>query len=125
MGASVTTSSPDPPNLAALRVRRDEILHLSAGMDDLDFERRQRLMRLIVEQVRVTGSHVDIHLHIPLDQPPEPAAPGHGHLAPVGTSRAAKTMACPAKTVCVRLVRMVRAPFHPALRLSWSLAGGP
>ena len=39
----------------------------------LDFDGRQRLLRLVVEKVRVTGWHVEIHLKIPLpdDPPPE------------------------------------------------------
>jgi hypothetical protein len=40
------------------------------GIDNLDFEQRQKLVRLLVEQVRVTGPAVAIHLRIPLDEPP-------------------------------------------------------
>lgn len=40
------------------------------GIDTLDFEQRQRLVRLLVEQVRVTGPKVQIHLRIPLDESP-------------------------------------------------------
>jgi site-specific DNA recombinase len=43
------------------------------GIDNLDFEQRQKLVRLLVEQVRVTGPAVAIHLRIPLDQPPSSA----------------------------------------------------
>ena len=50
----------------ASRVRR--------GIEALDFEQRQRLVRLLVEEVRVTGPNVQIHLRIPLDEPP----PGDG-----------------------------------------------
>jgi site-specific DNA recombinase len=39
------------------------------GIDTLDFEQRQKLVRLLVEQVRVTGPAVEIHLRIPLDEP--------------------------------------------------------
>jgi site-specific DNA recombinase len=39
------------------------------GIDALDFEQRQKLVRLLVEQVRVTGPSVQIHLRIPLDEP--------------------------------------------------------
>jgi len=39
------------------------------GIDTLDFEQRQKLVRLLVEQVRVTGPVVEIHLRIPLDEP--------------------------------------------------------
>ncbi len=40
------------------------------GLDGLDFEQRQKLVRLLIEQVRVTGPTVEIHLRIPLDEPP-------------------------------------------------------
>jgi len=40
-------------------------------LDDLDIEARRRLLRLVVEKVRVTGWRVEIHLKIPLaDDPP-------------------------------------------------------
>src|SRR5215472_14832037 len=39
------------------------------GIDALDFEQRQRLVRLLVEEVRVTGPSVQIHVRIPLDEP--------------------------------------------------------
>ena len=48
---------------------------VAAGIDGLDFTSRQRLMRLVIEQVRVTGWRVEIRLRIPLDQPPEPPKP--------------------------------------------------
>jgi site-specific DNA recombinase len=40
------------------------------GIDTLDFEQRQKLVRLLVEQVRVTGPAVEIHLRVPVDEPP-------------------------------------------------------
>ena len=44
---------------------------VAASLDELSFEGRQRLLRLVVEKVRVTGWRVEIHLTIPLpDQPP-------------------------------------------------------
>ena len=46
----------------AQRVRR--------GLEQLDFAGRQRLLRLLVEEVRVTGGRVQIRLRIPLDDPP-------------------------------------------------------
>ena len=47
------------------------------GIDELTFEERQRLLRLVVEEVRVTSWQVDIRLRIPLDPPPdEPPPPG-------------------------------------------------
>jgi len=50
------------------------------GIDALDFEKRQRLLRLIVEQVRVHGWQIELRLRIPLDEQPEdhhPKAPDH------------------------------------------------
>jgi len=60
------------------------------GIDTLNFEQRQKLVRLLVELVRVTGPAVEIHLRIPLDepppsdhaqQPPEPVEPRHKDLS--------------------------------------------
>ncbi len=39
------------------------------GINALNFEQRQTLVRMLVEQVRVTGPSVQIHLRIPLDEP--------------------------------------------------------
>jgi len=41
------------------------------ALDELGFEQRQKLVRLMVEEVRVAGYHVDIRLRIPLDQSPD------------------------------------------------------
>ncbi|MCA1679630.1 MAG: recombinase family protein [Actinobacteria bacterium] len=56
-----------------------------ASLDELDFDGRQRLLRMVVEKVRVTGWRVEIHLTIPLtdDGPgtqrePRPPKPGPG-----------------------------------------------
>jgi site-specific DNA recombinase len=48
---------------------------VSDGIDALDFAGRQRLMRLVLEQVRVAGWRVEIRLRIPLDKQPEPPRP--------------------------------------------------
>ena len=40
--------------------------------DKLDFDQRQKLLRLVVEEVPVKGWQVEIKLRIPLDTPPEP-----------------------------------------------------
>ena len=64
------------------------------GIDALDFEQRQKLVRLLVEQVRVTGPSVQIHLRIPLD---EPAAaddiPGHANSTKVQHRNASNQLA--------------------------------
>ena len=58
---------------------RDRIAGFSAmvgaTIEHLDFEQRQKLLRLVVEDVVVRGWHVDIKLRIPLDEPPSPPAP--------------------------------------------------
>ncbi|HSS10166.1 MAG TPA: recombinase family protein [Acidimicrobiales bacterium] len=54
-----------------LRHRLDNFAaRIADGFDDLDFDGRQRLLRLVIEQVRVTGWHVEIRLRIPLDDDP-------------------------------------------------------
>lgn len=45
---------------------------ITATIDQLNFEQRQQLLRLVVEQVLVKGSQVEIQLRIPLDGPPDP-----------------------------------------------------
>jgi site-specific DNA recombinase len=50
---------------------------VAASLDDLDVEGRRRLLRLVVEKVRVTGWRVEIHLKIPLpEDPPDDDPPG-------------------------------------------------
>jgi site-specific DNA recombinase len=58
---------------------------IAASLEDLDFEGRKRLMRLVVEKVRVTGWRVEIQLKIPLadehphdDNPPDDEPPDDG-----------------------------------------------
>ena len=46
------------------------------GIDGLDFEKRQRLVRLLVEEVRVTGPSVEVHVRLPLDEMPPDDGPG-------------------------------------------------
>ena len=43
-----------------------------ATIDRLDFAQRQKLLRLVVDEVRVSGWLVEIKFRIPLDNPPEP-----------------------------------------------------
>ena len=54
-----------------LRHRIAGFAHRVRGaLDDLGFEQCQKLVRLMVEEVRVAGHHVDIRLRIPLDHSP-------------------------------------------------------
>ena len=57
---------------------------IAASLDQLDFEGRRRLLRLVVETVRVSGWRVEIHLKIPLanDPPPDADPPEHGPPGP-------------------------------------------
>ena len=41
----------------------------AAALDGLDFDKQQKLLRLVIDEVRVTGWNVEIRLRIPLDQP--------------------------------------------------------
>ena len=41
-------------------------------IDRLDFGQRQKLLRLVIDEVRVSGWLVEIRFRIPLDNPPEP-----------------------------------------------------
>jgi len=55
------------------------------GVDKLNFQQRQQLLRLIVDHVSVTGWQVEIHLRIPLDEDPRAPSresnwrPHYGH----------------------------------------------
>lgn len=72
---------------------RDFAGTIAAGIDELDFTGRQRLLRLVVERVKVTGWQVEIHLRIPLDPPPQPAksTPSPRPRSPRRTSRQPRT----------------------------------
>lgn len=49
-----------------------------AAFDGLEFDQRQRLLRLVVEEVKVTGWQVEIRLRIPLDDDEKDKGPGSG-----------------------------------------------
>ena len=61
---------------------RDFATRVLAVIDTLDFDQKQALLRLVVEEVHVTGWHVQIRLRIPLDDnpdnPPPPPNPDPG-----------------------------------------------
>jgi site-specific DNA recombinase len=59
---------------------------IAAVIDQLDPAQQQKLLRLLIEDVQVTGWHVQIRLRIPLDDPPQgaqlhdpgtPSSPAH------------------------------------------------
>ena len=81
----------------------DFAARIHAVIDNLDDTQKQQLLRLLIEDVHVTGWHVQIRLRIALDPPPtrpdrtRPTQPAHHHQpAP----------RCQPKTVCVPLVRI-------------------
>ena len=52
-------------------------------IDQLDAVQKQQLLRLLIEEVRVTGWHVEIRLRIALDTPQQdPPGPAHSHHRP-------------------------------------------
>ena len=76
-------------NLAAQRrelTRDNQLRQRVAGfahrvltvIDQLDFQQKQDLLRLLVDEVRVTGWKVEIHLRIPLDDPGRNPPPDPG-----------------------------------------------
>jgi site-specific DNA recombinase len=69
-----------------LRRRVDDFARKIRGViDQLDRPQRQQLMRLLIEDVHVTGSHVQIQLRIPLD-PPDPDGTGPNEPRPKPTN---------------------------------------
>jgi hypothetical protein len=66
--------------LASANQLRKRIANFAARVTDsiehLDFDHRQRLLRLVVEEVRVTGWQVEVCLRVPLDdKAPDGASP--------------------------------------------------
>jgi site-specific DNA recombinase len=66
---------------------RDFATRILAVIDTLDFDQKQSLLRLVVEEVHVTGWHVQIRLRIPLDDNPDgpPRPPNPDRPGPVST----------------------------------------
>ena len=65
--------------LAQQNALRERIIGFSvtvgASIDHVDFDQRQKLLRLVVEQLLVQGWRVEIKLRIPLDEAPTPPDP--------------------------------------------------
>ena len=81
----------------------DFAARIHAVIDTLDDIQKQQLLRLLVEDVRVTGWHVQIRLRIALDPPPPaPDRPNRPKRQTVHHTRAQ----CQPKTVCVPLVAL-------------------
>ena len=54
------------------------------ALDGLNFTDRQKLLRLVIDEVTVTSWDVQIRLRVPLDDPPETSAGGTGQLPKAG-----------------------------------------
>jgi site-specific DNA recombinase len=76
---------------------------VASVIDQLNPDQRQELLRLIIEDVQVTGWHVKIRLRIPLDNPPDDdhphrrtppprAAPASNGTAPVSTQERLRSL---------------------------------
>jgi hypothetical protein len=98
-----TAAGRAPKILEKVRVvqQLDLIGRARSALDELSFEQRQKLVRLMVEEVRVAGYHVDIRLRIPLDQSPDdgpsdPSSPSNG---------------VPPKTMTTKVITVVRHPW--------------
>jgi site-specific DNA recombinase len=68
---ALTTQRQELAHDNQLRHRVRDFAHrVLAIIDDLDFDQKQALIRLVVEDVHVAGWNVQIQLRIPLDEPP-------------------------------------------------------
>jgi hypothetical protein len=94
---------------------RDFAGRVRSIIDQLDNAQKQHLCRLLIEQVRVTGWHVEIRLRIPLD--PEPGKPSTDHPHPPAPLSA--------KTVCVPLVAINGPSYRLKDRLTLVAGGEP
>ena len=110
LGAERTTLAHG--NLLRHRVT-DFARQISEVIDHLDRPQKQQLLRLLIEDVHVTGWQVKIRLRVPLDPPdPGPPAPHQNatrHHRPPGPP-------CQAKTVCVPSVFMNGPSYRPNKR---------
>lgn len=80
---------------------------VAASLDELDPDARQRLLRLVVEKVRVTGWRVEIHLKIPLaDDGPD------DHRSPPNPAPKPR----PSSDMGLRSLRVAQRRFLPAAR---------
>ena len=81
----------------------DFAARIHAVIDTLDNTQKQQLMRLLIQDVRVTGWHVQIRLRIALDPPP-PQPPHPTAQQAQQANRHYTRARCQPKTVCVPLV---------------------
>jgi site-specific DNA recombinase len=92
---------------------------VASVIDQLNPDQRQELLRLIIEDVQVTGWHVKIRLRIPLDNPQTTITRTAGRPHPGQPPPATARRQCQPKNVCVPF--MVTA--DDSHRLAEALAG--
>ena len=89
---------------------------VAAVIDQLSPAQRQDLLRLLIEDVQVTGWHVKIRLRIPPDNPPD-ADPARRPAPAPGTAPASRgTLPGQLKTVCVPFMVMNGPSYRPSKR---------
>ena len=74
---------------------------MAAVIDQLNPVQRQELLRLLIEDVQVTGWQVEIRLRIPLDDPPDDDHPHRRTPHPGQLPPATARRQCQPKNVCV------------------------
>jgi site-specific DNA recombinase len=71
---------------------RDFAQRVLGIIDELDFEQKQALLRLVVDEVKVTGWNVQIQLRIPLDEPTQDPPSGPGDMHPASTQDSLRSL---------------------------------
>ena len=87
-----------------------------AGLDRLDFDGRQQLLRLVLDDVRVEGWRVELHLRIPLDEPegPVPWTPAPRGARPRSSRRSKEAVSSNdgLRSIGERVSHLPRLPDH-------------
>ena len=114
---TLTTRSTELATQNRLRRRLTEFSErIAASLDDLDFEGRRRLLRLVVENISVSGWRVEIHLKIPLahEPPPDADPPDHGPHGPDQPKPGPTSPTPPSTDVRLRSIHRAAARGDPA-----------
>jgi site-specific DNA recombinase len=101
-------------NLLRRRVT-DFARQISEVIDQLDRPQKQQLLRLLIEDVHVTGWQVKIRLRVPLDPPdPGPTRPGPKRNAPLPTTRPTVSSQDRLRSADACRGRVLQQRVHPA-----------
>ena len=93
----------------------DFAARVTAVIDQLDPAQQQELLRLLIEDVQVTGWHIQIRLRIPLDDPPDDASTRPRTATQPGQLQPPRRP-CQPKTVCVPFMFMDGPSYRPNKR---------